>query len=174
VEPLELATRVLVYRHRVELHKPTNTGRLAALWLTNVEMRTFGGRHEPFDARELDDPARRVVVLFPSAGARPIEREARDSRPVTLVVPDADWRRAHKLAQREPALTTLPHACVPLDAPSAYRLRKHPDPRYLATFEGILRALGVLEGDAVRRRLEPAFAAFVERLLAARRGTSIG
>jgi DTW domain-containing protein YfiP len=156
------------------VHKPTNTGRLAALWLMNVELRTFGGRGEPFDAHGLDDPARRVVVLFPSVHARPIERDARDARPVTLVVPDADWRRAQKLATREPALVALPQVCVPLDAPSAYRLRKHPDPRYLATFEGIARALGVLEGPGVRARLEPLFALFVERLMAARGRTAIG
>ncbi len=167
-EPLELATRVVVLRHRKEVHKPTNTGRLAALFLANAELRTFGGRDEPFDARGFDDPTRRVLLLYPTDDALAISRAQHDPRPVTLVVPDADWRRTHKLATREPALLALPRVRVPDGPPSAFRLRTHPDPRFLATFESIARALGVLEGAEVRAELEQVFRTFVERTLRAR------
>ncbi|MFO1010574.1 MAG: tRNA-uridine aminocarboxypropyltransferase [Planctomycetota bacterium] len=163
--PLALATRVVVFRHRKEVHKPTNTGRLAALCLANAELRTFGGRDERFDARGLDDPERRVLLLYPRADARVLERDALDERPVTLLVPDADWRRAQKLARGEPALERVPAVCLADGAPSEFRLRKHPDARYLSTFEGIARALGVLEGDAVRAELERVFRVFVDRAL---------
>lgn len=163
---------MLVYRHRKEVHKPTNSGRLVGLCLVNSELRTFGGRDETFEARELDDPARGVCVLYPSEDARAIDDLARDGRPVTLVVADADWRRAHKLALREPALARLPRVRVPTDevgdARSALRLRRHPDARFLTTFECVARALGVLEGDDVRAKLERVHAAFVERTLRAR------
>lgn len=159
---------MLVYRHAKEVHKPTNTGRLVALCLSNAELRTFGGRGEAFDARELDDPARAALLLFPSADARPIEEFAACGRPVTLVVPDADWRRAHKFALREPGLAHLPRVRVPGGERSARRLRHHPDEDYLSTIECVARALGVLHGDALRAELERAFDVFVERALRAR------
>ena len=168
VEPIELATRVLVLRHSREVHKPTNTGRLVALALANGEVRTIGGRGDAFDAAGLDDPARRAVLLYPSDDAATLARDEHDARPVTLVVPDADWRRAHKLCARQPALAALPRVLLPPGPPSAYRLRHHPDPRFVATFEAVARALGVLEGEAVRERLERVLALLVERTLRAR------
>ncbi|MBK7877160.1 MAG: DTW domain-containing protein [Planctomycetes bacterium] len=165
IAPQALGTRVVVYRHRKEVHKPTNTGRLAALCLVNAELRTFGGRGERFDERGLDDPARRVLLLYPRADAQVLRCDAEDDRPVTLLVPDADWRRAQKLARGEKALERLPAVCLADGAPSAFRLRKHTDARYLSTFEGIARALGVLEGDAVRAELERVFQIFVDRAL---------
>jgi len=41
VAPIELATRVVVLRHRREFHKPTNTGRLVPIALGASEVRTF-------------------------------------------------------------------------------------------------------------------------------------
>lgn len=168
VEPLALATRVVVLRHRRELHKPTNTGRLVELALENGEVRTFGARDEAFDARGLVDPQRRTVLLYPSHDARPLARDADDAREVTVLVPDADWRRAHKLAHREPALAGIERVHLPDGPPSAYRLRYHADPRFLATFEAVARALGVLEGADVQARLEHVFARMVDRHMYAR------
>jgi len=168
VAPLSLATRVLVYRHRKEVHKPTNTGRLVALCLANAELRTFGGQGETFDGRELDDRERITCVLFPSADALPLEALAADGRPLTLVVADADWRRANKFALREPGLAHLPRVRVPVGDRNTLRLRHHPNESFLSTFESVARALGVLEGDVVREQLEHVFRTFVERALRAR------
>lgn len=165
VEPLALATRVVVLRHRRELFKPTNTGRLVDLTLANGEVRTFGARDQAFDAAGLVEPARRTVLLYPSKDSRTLARDADDARPVTLLVPDADWRRAHKLALREPALAGIERVHLPDGPPSAYRLRYHADPRFLATFEAVARALGVLEGADVQARLEHVFAIMVDRHL---------
>lgn len=165
VQPIALETRIVVLRHRKEVHKPTNTGRLVALTLANAEVRTFGGRDAVFDATGLDDPARRTLLLYPTNDSRPLVRDGDDGCPVTLVVPDADWRRAHKLATREPALAALPRVHLPDGAPSEYRLRRHADPRFLATFEAVARALGILEGGAVQPRLEHVFRLMVERTL---------
>lgn len=163
--PVALATRVVLLRHRKEVHKPTNTGRLAALCLSNAELRTFGGRGERLDDRGFDDPARRVLLLYPTPDARELALDPRDPRPVTLIVPDADWRRAQKLAQREPALARVTPVRLSDGPPSAFRLRKHTDARYLSTLEGIARALGVLEGEDVRAELERVFRVFVDRAL---------
>lgn len=168
VEPIPLATRVVVLRHRREFHKPTNTGRLVPLALTAGEVRTFGERGVDFDAMTLIDPSRRTLLLFPTADSQPLARDEADTRPVTLVVPDADWRRAFKLAMHEPALDVIPRVHLPSGPPSTYRLRRHSDPRFLATFEAVARALGILEGAEVQVRLELVFRLMVERTLFSR------
>lgn len=165
VRPIALATRVVVLRHRKELHKPTNTGRLVAVTLANGEVRPFGGRGVVLDASGLVAPERRTLLLYPSDDAAPLAPAADDARPVTLLVPDADWRRAHKLASHEPALAAVPRVRLPTGAPSAYRLRRHSDPRFLATFEAVARALGILEGAEVQEHLEHVFRMMVERTL---------
>lgn len=165
---LALATRVVVLRHRKEVHKPTNTGRLAPLTLSNSELRGFGGRDVAFDARGLIDPERRTLLLFPGPGAAVLTRDDHDERPVTLLVPDADWRRAYKLAQHEPALRGIAQACLPSGPPSSFRLRRHTDPRFLATFESIARALGILEGPGVENQLARVFERMVAAHLASR------
>lgn len=165
VEPIELSTRVVVLRHRRELHKPTNTGRLVPLTLSNGEVRTFGARDQAFDATDLVDPSRRTLLLYPAADSQELARDDNDDRPITLIVPDADWRRAHKLVSHESALRGIPRVHLPSGPPSTYRLRRHIDSRFLATFEAIARALGILEGAAVRARLEHAFDLMVDRTL---------
>jgi DTW domain-containing protein YfiP len=163
--PLDLATRVVVLRHRKEVYKPTNTGRLVPLALARGEVRTFGARDAAFDAAGLFDPERRTLLLYPAEDATVLARDEDDPRPVTLIVPDSDWRRAYKLAAREPALAGVPRVRLPSGPPSAYRLRRHPDARFLATFEAVARALGVLEGAGVQAQLEHLFQVVVERTL---------
>lgn len=165
MQPIDLDTRVVVLRHRRELHKPTNTGRLVALTLANGEVRTFGARDETFDATNLVDPQRRSLLLYPTVDSRELTLDDADDRPVTLIVPDADWRRAHKLVANERALDGIPRVHLPSGPPSNYRLRRHTDTRFLATFEAIARALGILEGAAVQAQLEHVFQIMVDRTL---------
>ncbi len=165
VEPLDLGTRVVVLRHRREFFKPTNTGRLVELTLSNGEIRNFGARNEPFGPANLVDPSRRTLLLYPATDSRELALDHADPRPITLIVPDADWRRAHKLMSREPALAGILRVHLPSGPPSNYRLRRHTDPRFLATFEAIARALGIIEGAPVRVHLEHVFNMMVERTL---------
>jgi DTW domain-containing protein YfiP len=163
--PLTLATRVCVLRHRKEAYKPTNTGRLVTLTLANSDIRVFGARDEELEVADLVDPARRALLLFPSADSQLLAHDASDPRPVTLIVPDADWRRAQKLATREEKLAGIPRVHLPSGPPSNYRLRRHSDPRYLATFEAVARALGILEGPEIEAQLEAVFRMMVDRVL---------
>jgi DTW domain-containing protein YfiP len=165
LEPLALATRVVVLRHRRELHKPSNSGRLVPLTLVDSEVRTFGARDVALDTTGLIDPARHTLLLYPSADSRELTRNELAAGPITLIVPDADWRRAFKFVAREPALVGVQRVHLPSGAPSTYRLRRHTNPRFLATFEAIARALGILEGPEVQSRLEHVFRLMVERTL---------
>ncbi len=166
--PLALATRVVVLRHRRELHKPTNSGRLVPLTLVHSEVRTFGERDVALDTAGLIDPTRHTLLLYPSRDSRELTQGELCVGPITLIVPDADWRRAFKFVAREPSLVGVPRVHLPSGAPSTYRLRRHSDPRFLATFEAIARALGILEGPDVQTRLEHVFRLMVERTLYSR------
>ena len=50
------------------------------------------------------------------------------------------------MRRRVAGLSEVPCAFVTRDTPSAYRLRRTPDPRRLSTMEAIAEALGLLEG----------------------------
>lgn len=171
LQPLALETRVVVIASSREARQPTNTGRLVPLALAGGSVRVRGARTPPLRAAEFEDPARRVLLLFPGPGSRLLgERlgEREDERPVTLVVPDGTWRAARRMVAREPALAGLERVHLPPGPPSRYRLRSHPDAHCLATFEAVARALGPLEGAEIQAALEQVFAVFVERTLFSR------
>ena len=168
LRPLDVATRVVVLRHRKEAWKPTNSGRLVPLTLARGEIRVFGARETALAIDDLLAEPRRVLLLHPGADSSELARDGADPRPVTLLVPDANWRRTHKLAAREPRLAGVPRVHLPPGPPSQSRLRRHPDPRYLATFEAVARALGILEGAGVQAELERMFRLLVERVLHSR------
>lgn len=150
--------------HRKEAQKSTNTARLLPLLLTQARIHLRGGREadEPIDL-PVDGPA---VVLFPAPGAQPITA-FRDGPPITLLVPDGNWRQATRAIRRVAGLADLPRVTLPAGPPSAYRLRSHPDPARISTFEAVARALALLEpdGDALHAALDAVFRRFVERTL---------
>lgn len=151
--PLELETHVVVLMHRRELNKTTSTARLVPLALVNAQVRIVGLPEDRAHFDELAEAGRRAVLLFPSENSVELTREMRAAK-LTLVAPDGNWRQAHKFARREPQLAALPHVHLPPGPPSRYVLRRHPDERFLATFEALARALGILEGEEVQRQLE--------------------
>jgi DTW domain-containing protein len=183
---IETQTRLLLVVHRTEWQKPSNTGCLGAACLVNSEVivrgtspakRLPGGPRKPLrntepEAPSLDREQTQVVILYPAADAVSLEHLApelrADRRPVTLVVPDGNWRQASKVRQRVPWLQGVPCAVLPSAGPSHYRLRTESYPHGLATLEAIARAFGILESPDVQVALERVFAAMVERTLWAR------
>ncbi len=161
---LETRTKVILFIHRYEDRKPTNTGRLATECLANSEIFVRG--HEslpspPFVA----DHASAPLFLFPHPGATPLGDYARSSAPVTLIVPDGSWRQASKVQNRVPGLRDVPCVFLPPEERSTYRLRHEAHEGGLATIEAIARAMNVLEGADVRAALLRVFDAMVERTL---------
>lgn len=171
--PLETRTRLVLVIHRNEERKPTNTGRLGVLSMRNSELWVRGRPGEPTPRFACDDGTR-PLLLFPHVDAVPLESVAvvsGDDRPVTLIVPDGNWRQASKVRGRVSGLGDVPCVSLPIAAPSTYRLRSEAHPFGLATIEAIARALRVLEGARgpdVERSLLDLFRAMVERTLWAR------
>jgi DTW domain-containing protein YfiP len=168
---LETRTRLVLFIHRREDRKSTNTGRLATECLTNSEVIVRGNTDEPTPAFAWP-PGSQPVFLFPFEGAAPLSQFAgpsmRADLPVTLIVPDGTWRQASKVRNRVPELCNVPCVTLPRDEPSSYRLRTESHEDGLATMEAIARAMGILEGPHVRRALEQIFRTMVERTLWAR------
>lgn len=162
---IETRTRLVLLIHRFEDRKPTNTGRLAAECLASSVVLVRGHESQPTPPFTCD-PGSQPLLLFPHEGATPLaDMELDPERPVTLVVPDGNWRQASKVRQRVPGLRDLPCVCLPAGEPSIYRLRAEAHEAGLSTIEAIGRAMGLLEGDHVRRALDLVFRAMVERTL---------
>jgi DTW domain-containing protein YfiP len=156
IVPQATRTRVHLLLHRVEVHKPTNTARLARRALSNVALTVCGT--EPPAA----PPAGRRLVLFPAPGARPVEPgEGRTGEPLELVVPDGTWTQARRIARRDPWARDAELVCLPEGAESRYDLRRNVRPGGVCTFEAIARALAIVEAP----ELEPALLGLLDRFV---------
>ena len=170
IPSLHTRTRVVLVAHHRELQKPTNSGRIATEALPNSGCIVRGRKGAPDDALTWS-PRTRPLLLFPHEGALPLASLARipdDDRPVTLIVPDGNWRQASKVRQRVAGLGNVPCVTLPTGEPSMYRLRAEAHRAGLSTLEAVARALRILEGDAgpdVERALLAVFRAMVERTL---------
>jgi DTW domain-containing protein len=161
---LETRTRVVLFIHRYEDRKPTNTGRLATECLSNSEVIVRG--HESGPTERFEAPPNTLpLLLFPHPEAVPLRSFEASERPITLVVPDGSWRQASKVQTRVPGIRELQRVWLPLEAMSQYRLRHEAHDTGLATIEAIARAMDILEGPHVRLALERVFKAMVDRTL---------
>jgi DTW domain-containing protein YfiP len=165
--PLETRTRVVLFIHRIEDRKPTNSGRLATTCLANSEVVVRGHASTP-TTHFVPPPGTRPLLLFPHEDAVPLADVDVSGPPVTLVVPDGSWRQASKVRNRVPGMKDLQCVFLPREADSRYQLRREAHDTGMATMEAIARALGILEGSAVRETLERVFLAMVERTLVSR------
>ena len=115
-------------------------------------------------------PGRRSLLLYPSSQAAELNADfvAGLMAPVTLIVPDGNWRRTRKFVRHDPALAGIPHVKLPAGAPSEYRLRVQSDESSLCTLEAVARAVGILESRDAQVRLEELLRVMVERTLYSR------
>ncbi|WP_437675078.1 tRNA-uridine aminocarboxypropyltransferase [Sorangium sp. So ce131] len=157
---LPVRTRVVLLTHRVERTRSTNTGRLVARLLDGAEVRVRG-EIAPQPRPPL--PEGRRLVLFPSPGARALSPEDTRGEPVVLLVPDGNWNQARRALHRDPDARGAEPVTLPQGAPSRYGLRRAPHEGALSTLEAVARALGVLEGAAIERRMMEAFDVWVHR-----------
>ena len=162
IPQLDSRTRVLLLQHPSEVSHALNTARLAALGLTNAQLRVG----EVFD--DLDElinvPGYQARLLFPGDDAQvlPAHESAEASLPLLLVVPDGTWRKVRKLLHLNPLLAQLPRVTLPQGAVSRYRLRKAPGPGALSTLEAIVQALEILEAPTSFAPLLRPFEALIE------------
>ena len=154
-------TRVILLQHPSESAHALTTARLAALGLSNAELRVG----EVFDDLPalLATPGYRPALLFPGAEAQPLAAYGpMDEQPLLLIVPDGTWRKARKLLYLNPLLEALPRVTLGQVAASRYRLRKAPEAGALSTIEAVVGALNALEQPACFDALLAPFEALIE------------
>ncbi|MFK7999109.1 MAG: DTW domain-containing protein [Polyangiales bacterium] len=175
IVPQALSTRLALVMHHREVRKSSATGPLALAALTNSELYVHGLRDAPLDLAHLHDEGRRVLLLFPREGARVLDRGLmeEDPRPITLVVPDGNWRQASRAGKRIPGLERAEAVTLPSGPPTRWGVRRETHALGLATFEAIARAFGVLESSSVQNELESLFDRMVATTLATRGEPSV-
>ena len=155
---------IVVWMHRAEAGKSSNTGRPAARIVEGARVVVHGAiETRASEDDEVTALAPGAQVLFPEIGAPVLSAS---SPPTTLIVPDGTWSQARRLTQRAILAGARLVALPP--APSRYGLRRRPREGALSTYEAIAHALAVLEGDGAVARMMPVFDAFVTRTLAVR------
>jgi DTW domain-containing protein len=166
----ELRTRLVLVMHHREAVKTTATGPLALAALPNSELRIQGYQDRPLDFSDLDAPDRRTLLLYPGEDAPLLSRSwlAHDSRPVTLVVPDGNWRQAARMGRRLPGLGHAAMVRLPAGPRTQWGIRRETHPEGLATFEAIARAMGIIESPAVQAGMEELFRLMVQRTMLTR------
>ncbi|HAK94915.1 MAG TPA: hypothetical protein DCM87_07900 [Planctomycetes bacterium] len=154
--------RVVIIQHAQERKNPSNTGRLVGHVIAGAALLGYGVRGEPFDGRALADPRTDYVVLFPRPGAASVLEalpSARPGRTRAIVLLDATWPKAQRMAQRIAELRALPFARLPENAAPRFALRKPPRQGHLGTAEAAALALELAGEGGAARTLRKALAA---------------
>jgi DTW domain-containing protein YfiP len=158
--PVATRTHVVFLQHPRERTMKMGTARMAHLGLANSELHV-GVRFDddPQVRAVVDDPSRRVALLYPGPTTTSVDATA----PLdTLVVIDGTWSTARKMLARSPLLARLPRLGLVPARPGRYRIRREPAAHCLSTVEAVVGALDALEGAG--ERLGPLLATF-DRLI---------
>ncbi len=166
IPQFNLLTKVVLVIHRREYAKISGTGPLAMECLSNSETLIHGMREDPIDLTRFKEAGRRLFFLYPRGGSTVLSTDLvqADSRPITLVVPDGNWRQAARMGLRLPGVEHATHVTLPPGQTTRWGLRKESRRDGLATFEAIARALGIIETPQIQADLEEFFQLMVGRV----------
>ena len=144
---LELPVRFILVQHYTERLRQSNAGRIVARMLRGSHLIQHAAPRREFDARPLKDPNTDYYLLYPEVGADTVtpsllSREPR--RKVALVVLDATWRKARRMACRIQQLQRLPRVALPPGPPAEFVLRRALFPNQHFTLEAVTRAVEAL------------------------------
>ena len=161
VSVFESPVPIVVVRHWKERHKPSNTARLAALAISNLQVVDYGAPGTTWEPSTLELP--NPALLFPSHDEQHLPYD-----PKSIVVVDGSWPQARKLVNKLPGLQSMPRISVrPLPVPPV-RLRQPPVADGMSTIEAIGRLMERLGAPDDGSRLDALYAAVVEATIAAR------
>lgn len=164
----DLKTRIVLLMQCREYKVSSGTGHLIPKILPHSEIRFRGMSNKiELSTQGLSDNTRETFLLFPDPGAQVLDEAfvRNRTKPVTLIVPDGNWRQASKMVRRIEGLRRFPKVILPLGPPSTYRLRRGQRENGVCTFEAVSRALGILEGKEVQEQMDYFFRVMVERVL---------
>ncbi|MEN6432511.1 MAG: tRNA-uridine aminocarboxypropyltransferase [Smithella sp.] len=164
-------TEILILRHIWEAERPSNTGRLAALAMSNSRIIPCGGGART-GISPIDDEFLRVPetwLLWPD-GTGTQSNVSELKPPARVVVIDATWSQARRLYSSMPVLRTLPRLVLPAPIRCRDRLREQHRSDGMSTIEAIAAAIAKLEGVETARPLEKLYDELVSRTTSLRWG----
>jgi hypothetical protein len=149
IEKISLKNKVSVIIPEVESNKSSNTGGLVKVALENSEVFIRGKKDEVFNPDDVLLNEYQNLILY--TGGRELTHEYIKSfdKPINLIVPDGTWTTAPKIVTREEKFYTIPKISLFSPPKSQYKIRKHPNPYYISTFEAILYSLEIIENDSL-------------------------
>jgi DTW domain-containing protein YfiP len=171
IPQLELKTRVVLVIHAKEMKRTSNTGTLATAALLNSELRIRGVFGQPLDLSDLAADQRYDALLLcdsPDSVELTAELVSSYSRPILLIVPDGNWRQANKVAIRHKELGSIPRVIITAQNTALKHLRAETKSYGMSTLQAIARAMGVIEGADVEKKLEDLYQAKLHHTLKAR------
>ncbi|GGY74148.1 DTW domain-containing protein [Cellvibrio zantedeschiae] len=162
--------------HRIEIFKPTNTGRLIADLFPRTHAYCWS-RTEPDQALLdlLQDENRQCFIVFPAdtpeAKAKPREvfSEVPDNNKIkTFILLDATWKQSSRMFHLSRWLESVPCISLPQGALRGYAVRKSHQEDYLSTAEAAALCLQMAGENTNSERLLDYFQLFNEHYLATR------
>jgi DTW domain-containing protein YfiP len=146
IEPQQNQVRVVVLQHPDESSHARGSAIIAELGLQQYTCwvgEDFTA-HAPLQ-QLLQAHGDELVLVFPGEQARGLQQVKAEKPIKILLFIDASWRKARKIWQTNPQLQRLNCCYLEPAQPSAYRIRKVPQPGYLSTLESIVEALRIVE-----------------------------
>jgi DTW domain-containing protein YfiP len=167
---VETRTPLVLIVHVHDLGRTSNTARLLALAVRTATLLGHGAFPAPADPAPHGPAGTTPVVLFPGRGARPLTPDlvAALPSPPALVVPDGNWKQAARMVKRLPLLAGAVKVALPARTFAGAALRRNRPGERMSTYEAVVQALAVLEGEAVAGPLLDFYRRATDRMLLAR------
>jgi DTW domain-containing protein YfiP len=173
-----IATRtpLLLVVHVHDLGRSSNTVRLLSLAISDTKIVCHGAYPDPANPASQIPTDKTPVVLFPGHGAEPLTPElvAALPSPPVLLVPDGSWRQAGKMVRRLPLLAAAVKVSLPVRTYAGSAVRRNLPGHRMSTYEAVVQALAVLEGEAVAEPLLDFYRRATDRMLLVRGKLRLG
>ena len=148
IEKISLKNKVSVIIPHVESNKSSNTGGLVKSVLSNSEVFIRGEKNKLFNPDDVLLNEYQNIILY--TGGRELTHDYIKSfdKPINLIVPDGTWTTAPRIVVREEKFYKIPKVSLFSPPKSQYKIRKHPNPYYISTFEAIIYSLEIIENNS--------------------------
>jgi DTW domain-containing protein YfiP len=173
---LAVRTPLLLVGHVHDLGRTSNTTRLLALAVRGTTVVGHGAPPATPDLATYIPAGATPIVLFPGHGAKPLTPDLVSAlpSPPALVVPDGNWRQAGKMVNRLPLLAATRKVSLPARAFAGNAPRRNRPGGRMSTYEAVVQALAVLEGEAVVGPLLDFYRRATDRMLLVRGKLRLG
>ncbi len=164
---LDVATRLIVVIHGKEWRRSSNTGYLARLATKDSKVRFHGLPHQTVSSAGIDAASPSTLVLYPGRGADLLTpgHIAALPRPLTLLVPDGNWKQAKNMMRRVPMLSQAHPVRLAGSTLDHHSLRRNVISDRMSTFEAIAQALGIIEKQTTQDQLLDFFREVLARMV---------